>query len=255
MDDPAMPQARVGQVIAIIEDQLLVSRDGKAAEHHEMRLSIAAHRVLHITPIKSAGTLLFWSVLDMIHLQSELVPLGILVRGAIALGDAAVQGDLILGHGIAEAERLRDEVASVPRVIVDPRLLRELEQNPFLRAGHHNVMQELGYLHDLLRQDGDGLWFADYLWAFRSEVREPQTYFDFFKEHRRLVTRRLEASTALDRSSHASAWLWHYHNRVFEDLKTSWPPDDRDELAELRIPATSPLVYDFPPAAKAYGAP
>ncbi|WP_437640318.1 hypothetical protein [Sorangium sp. So ce854] len=247
LDDPEMPQGRARQVFSIVQRHL---GEPEIARVYESRMFFAASRVLHVAPIKRAGWLLFWQALSIVHLQSDLVPLGVLVRGAIALGDAAAQGDLAIGRGIAEAERLRDEVALVPRVIVDPRLLREAEQNADLRAPQHSVMEELGYIRELLRPDADGLLFVDYLWAFRSEVDEPPLYLDFFKDHRRLVTRKLDSATVLDRSSHAWIWLWSYHNRVFKQLESKERLDDQ-ERSELRIPATSPLVYSFPPSAKA----
>ncbi|XXT15189.1 hypothetical protein WME94_33560 [Sorangium sp. So ce429] len=41
-----------------------------------------------------------------------------------------------------------------------------------------------------------------------------------------------------------------YHNVVFRMLKATTRLDD-EELAELRAPAASPLVYGFPPSARA----
>ncbi|WP_437947556.1 hypothetical protein WME98_43530 [Sorangium sp. So ce296] len=247
VDDPEMPEGRARQVVSIVERHL---GDSELARIYGSHLSLAARRVLHIAPIKPAGMLPFWQALNIVHLQSALVPLGVLVCGAIALGDAVAHGGLVLGRGVAEAERLRDEVAHVPRVIVDPRLLRETEENADLRASHHSVMEELGYIRKLLRADADGLLFVDYLWAIRSEMDEPSLYLDFFKDHRRLVTRKLDAATVLDGASRAWIWMWSYHNVVFRELKRSWRLDDQ-ELSELRIPATSPLVYSFPPSAKA----
>ncbi|WP_437909604.1 hypothetical protein WME95_18010 [Sorangium sp. So ce327] len=247
VDDPEMPEGRARQALSIVQRHLGDSELPKLWGSH---MFLAAPRVLHVAPVRPAGMLFFWQALNIVHLQAALVPLGVLVRGAIALGEAAANGDLVIGRGIVEAERLRDEVAHVPRVIVDPRLLREVEQNAVLRAPQHSVMEELGYIRKLLRQDRDGLWFVDYLWAISSEVDEPPEYLDFFKDHRRLVTRKLEAATVLDRSSHAWIWLWSYHGRIFELLESKWPLDDQ-ERSELRIPATSPLVYSFPPSTKA----
>ncbi|MGK4004471.1 hypothetical protein WMF31_17685 [Sorangium sp. So ce1036] len=247
VDDPEMPEGRARQVISIVQRHL---GDSELARLFGSHLSIAARCMLHVAPIKPAGMLPFWQALNIVHLQSALVPLGVLVRGAVALGDAVAHGNLLLGRGIAEAERLRDEVAHVPRVVVDPRLLRETEQNANLRASHHSVMDELGYIRRVLRVDSDGLLFVDYLWAIRSEMDEPSLYLDFFKDHRRLVTRKLDAATVLDGASRAWIWLWSYHNLVFRLLTSQWRLDDQ-ERSELRIPATSPLIYRFPPSAKA----
>jgi hypothetical protein len=156
---------------------------------------------------------------------------------------------MLLGRGVGEAERLRDEVAGVPRIVVDARLLREVERNPDVRA--HSAMEELGYIGDMLRQDADGQWFIDYLAAVRSEVDEPAAYLDFLREHRRLVERRLEAAASLNPVSRAFTWLWKYHNSVVDDLTARWR-GTKEEFGDLRIPASvSPLLYAFPPSAKA----
>lgn len=250
LDDPAAPEGRTRRAIAILKSHLGHLGDAELAKQYESHLSLVGRRALYVVPIKRGGMLPFWSLLDVAQLQADLVPLGVLVRGAVTLGDAAAQGELVLGQGIAEAERLRDEVANVPRVIVHPSLLREVEINVDLRLPQHTAMHELGYIRELLRADADGLWFVDYLWAFQSEVDEAPLYLDFFKDHRKLVTQGLESSTIFDRSSHLWMWLWSYHNRILTKLKTETTFDDQ-ALTDLRIPATSPLLYTFPPSAKA----
>jgi hypothetical protein len=244
VDDLTMGKAR--NVFGILEHYL---GEPEQPRVHETYLSVTAHRVIQVAPIRG-GVVPFRLALDMSYLQRHLFPLGVLVRGAIALGTAAIaDGTLIVGQGVAEAQRLCDEVARIPRVIVDPHLLREVERNANLRKRQHSVMAELGYLRSMLRSDTDGLWFVDYLWALRSEGTLT-TYLELLKEHHRLVTRKLEVSTVLDRASQASTWLWNYHNLIVDELKVSASLTDQ-ELAELRVAATSPLVYNFPPSAKA----
>lgn len=153
-----------------------------------------------------------------------------------------------VGTGVVESERMRDDLAVVPRVIVDPRLILEIELNELLRAKHHSVLDELGYARSVLREDTDGLWFIDYLKAFQTEVDEPPMYLEFLEQHRQLIERKLKASTTLDRTSRSYTWLRSYHNRVIDELFDEKRLTDA-ERSRLRIPATSPLVYAFPPSA------
>lgn len=162
----------------------------------------------------------------------------------------ALEMGVWLGTRFAEAERLRDEVAEVPRVVLDPRLIREAEGNVNLRAQHHTVPTELGYIRELLRQDADGLWFVDSLKAFAAEVDEPSACLDFLSEHRRFVERQLGATTSLDRASRVWTWLWSYHNQVVDACVAQGRVDER-ERDRLRIPAQGPLLYLFPPSARA----
>lgn len=242
LDDPMMPPGRVRHALALVESSLA---DPDLTRLYRSRLSVSGRHLVHIAPIRPSGLLPFHAALSMVHLQADLLPLGVLVRGAIAIGLAAARGSTLFGQGIADTERLRDEVALVPRVLVHPQVLREVELNADLRAVHHSPIDELGYLRSLLLLDTDGLWFVDYLRGLQSEVEDPEQYREHLKEHHRLVTRKLEASTVLDRSSRAWSWLWRYHNLVVADLSSKWRLDDQ-EIAELRIPASSPLLYKFP---------
>ncbi|HSN97893.1 MAG TPA: hypothetical protein VLS89_06330, partial [Candidatus Nanopelagicales bacterium] len=134
LDDSTMPPGQVRKVLTFVEHCLA---DNDEVRTYGGRLSLTGHHAIQIAPIKPSGLLPFNAVLSMVHFQSELIQAGVPVRGAITIGDAATRGPVFFGQGIADAERLRDEVALVPRVIVHPRLLREVELNANLRAAQH----------------------------------------------------------------------------------------------------------------------
>jgi len=235
-----MPDGRVRQAFSRIAEYLGDDEDLK--RHYESHWSIVANRALYIAPTKRDGMLPFRAMIKVLHLQMTLVPLGIVVRGAISLGEATAHGEMMIGQGITNAERLRDEVADVPRIIVDPALLQAIDGTPDLWAPHHDSMDELGYVHNLLREDTDGLWFVDYLRASNTEVGEPEDYHSFLHEHKVLVQRKLETAKSLDRNTRAITWLWHYHDLRVNSLKSGF-------AADLRIPATNLLLYRFSPFA------
>lgn len=240
IDDPTMPEGRVREAFSRIEEDLGDEEDLK--NQYQSHWSLAGNRALYIAPTKREGMLPFRAILKVLHVQIALVPLGIVVRGAISLGEATAHGEMLTGQGITHTERLRDEVVDMPRVVVDPAMLRAMDSNRDLWAPHHNSMDELRYLYDLLREDTDGLWFVDYLRASVTEVGEPEDYRNFLHEHKMLVQRKLENSKTLNSNTRAITWLWHYHDQCVNALKPSF-------AADLRIPATSPLLYRFPSAA------
>lgn len=244
LDDHSMPEGRQSRVLGVLDE----SSSTELSKLLERRVFVTGHRVLRIVPIKPNGTLLFWELLDLVHLQSDLISHGVLLRGAATFGGAAVRASFAVGSGVVESERLRDDLADVSRVIVDPRLILELELNAPLRAKHHTVLDELGYARSVLREDTDGIWFIDYLKAFQTEVDEPSMYLEFLEQHRQLIERKLKAVTTLDRASRAFTWLRSYHNRVIDELFEDMRIDEA-ERSRLHIPATSPLVYVFPPSA------
>lgn len=240
IDDPSMPEGRVRQALSRIAEDLGDEDDLK--KHYESHWSLAANRALYVAPTKRDGMLPFRVILKVLHVQISLIPLGIFVRGAISVGEATTNGELMTGQGITYAERLRDEVADMPRVIVDPAMLRAIDKNPNLWAPHHDSMDELRYIHDLLREDSDGLWFIDYLRASSTEVGELEDYYNFLHDHKVLVQRKLENAHVLNRNTRALTWLWHYHEQRIDSLGP--------KLAEgLYLPASSPVIYRFPPSA------
>lgn len=245
LDEDDALQVRLRRTLALME------QDFGFSARFERRCFVVGYRVLRLAPIKPGGTgaLAFRELLDVVHLQAELMGHRVLMRGAVTLGDTDWRTDLAVGAGISEAERLC-ELAEVPRVMVDPRLLREVENNENLRD--HPPLTELGYIRELLRQDADGLWFVDYLRAIASELDESAMYPDFLEEHRRLVEKRLEACVTLDPASRALTWLWSYHNQVVEECFQR-KVINGTQRKRLRLPAQSPLVYVFPPSAKAPG--
>lgn len=208
---------------------------------------VAGNRLLRVTPVGSSGPVLFRELLNLVHLQGTLVWDGALVRGAVTLGDAAIHAGLAFGPGVSEAERLRDAVAEVPRIIVDPGLLRALEQEPRLRAPHHSVPEELEYVRDLLRLDRDAVWFLDYLRAFRAEIGEASKYAGYLETHASLVQRGLEACQRLDRASRVWTWQLRYHNLVVrEQLKQA----GGEGLDGLLVSPRGPLFFAFPRTSK-----
>lgn len=245
---PSMPaEVKMRRALAIVEESLGQEKD--LPKDLGRRVLVSDRRVICATPIKENGTLLFWELLDVVHLQAELAAHEVSLRGALTIGDVQMRPNFAAGPGLHVAERCREDVAVVPRVVVPPSVMVEAESNPLLRASHHTPMDDLGYIKSLLRLDADGVWFVDYLAV---HCREAESARDYLEEHRRLIERRLDAAAALDRESRAWTWLWSYHNRVVDELHREGRFDD-DAYRAVLIPAKSPLVYTFPPDAKIPG--
>jgi hypothetical protein len=81
-----------------------------------------------------------------IHLQCGLLALGILIRGGISRGRAVHADDILYGEGMINAYNLESKAAIYPRIVIDPKLVLEIES---------------GYRAAFLAQDVDGLWFID----------------------------------------------------------------------------------------------
>lgn len=86
---------------------------------------------------------IIWSV---IHLQCQLLVLGILIRGGISSGRTFHADDILYGEGMLDAYFLESKAAIYPRIVLAPHLVNKME--PVYRAV-------------FLSQDIDGLWFIN----------------------------------------------------------------------------------------------
>lgn len=231
---------RMRTALEIVDET--ISKKEDLPKDLERRVLVTDRHVTCMTPIKENGTLLFWELLDVVHLQAELAAHDVLLRGAITIGGVQMGADFAAGPGLRAAARLRDEIALVPRVVVDPAVMVEVESNALLRAPHHTPMDELGYIASLMREDADGVWFVDYLMTHCREAENASTYLE---GHRRLIERRLEVMRTLDHESRAWTWLFWYHNCVVDELHRESRLDE-GACRAVRIPADSRLVYAFP---------
>lgn len=211
------------------------------------RLLMVGDQVVRIGSVGPGGWMVYRELLDIVALQAELAAGGVFLRGALCLGDAGPERDVADGPAVSEALRLCREVAVVPRVLIEPRVLLETERSPDLRADHPTVEEGLEAVQKLLRMDSDGLWLVDYLKAVESEVDEPGEYARLLERHRARIEAHMQAAWRLDGASRPWTWLSTYHNRVieeaFEDARLSGV-----ERARLRIVPRPPVGYSFPPA-------
>lgn len=81
-----------------------------------------------------------------IHLQCDLLAMGVLVRGGISSGKTVHSDEMLYGEGMIKAYELESKTAIYPRVVIDPKLLARIPDS--YRSTFFNV-------------DADGLSFID----------------------------------------------------------------------------------------------
>jgi hypothetical protein len=82
----------------------------------------------------------------LLHLQAQMLRLGILLRGGISAGRTVHKEGLLYGEGVLAAYHLESQVVVYPRIVIDTELLRHVP---------------IGFRTAFLRQDTDDLWFVD----------------------------------------------------------------------------------------------
>lgn len=145
--------------------------------------------------------------------QTSLFKDGIIVRGAIAVGDIHVGEDIIFGNGLVEAYKLESEKAIVPRIILSKGIIElcqkyhgyyAKEDSPFARVllGDADGNVFLNYLHNPYLDGGS----AEYIFEVNN----------FLKIHKEIIEKKLEDYSSDIRIFDKYAWLGSYHNKFCE---------------------------------------
>ena len=157
---------------------------------------------------------LWHEILDLLHAQGELAGRDVLVRGGVSVGEVFIDGDMVFGPGFVRAYDLESQFANFPRIVIGPEAFRALRTDRRLIAEDHDLAEELGHLRSLLKRGEDGLWFIDYLFAFRAEMDDPERLPEFVERHRDLIVRNANAASPASRVLQKYLWLARYLNNV-----------------------------------------
>jgi hypothetical protein len=204
-------------------------------QYHENYVNFS-DLIVHTVPIYSQANkkyrdgLVFNRVQSLLHAQVALIQEGLLLRGALTLGNMERTYRVLFGPGLISAYDLEREKARFPRIILDSALLRELETNPHLRR--HKYREEMEYLSSFLRKDTDDFFFVDYLGGLQSECHEDD-YSEFLGVHKQLIEKGFSEFPGNERVLEKYRWLKKYHDetvqaRLDESLRGEFLIEVRD---------------------------
>jgi hypothetical protein len=160
--------------------------------------------------------------------QFALVKKGVLIRGAICVGDMYVESEssaeahhprFFFGHALVKSYRLEQDYAIYPRLIID----RDLVQRGSSGAG---IMEN----DQTVRRGEDGVYCLNYLYAafMKAHGKSPKSALAILLDHRQAVETLLEdrvhkpatpEKKATERQKQKFMWLGLYHNSVIRQLK------------------------------------
>jgi hypothetical protein len=197
-----------------------------AKDFYKPIVHIFSDTIIRIRPVERKDNrkyrigLLFHELLDLLHIQGELIGHGALLRGAVSFGKISISKTQIFGPGLIRAYELEKNCAIYPRIIVDPDLIIEFHRNRLLRSQHNTIEYEKEYISNMLRKGDDAFWFIDYLRAFESELDEQEMYPSFLSEHKKLILDRAQEHQLPRNVIQKFLWLVHYHNQIVNSLNT-----------------------------------
>jgi hypothetical protein len=154
----------------------------------------------------------------ILHSHIALIPQGIIVRGAVTIGDVVQSWKVVYGKGLVRAYELESKKDSPPRIVIDSDVVAKLRLN--------FEDEENGELNRLLRTE-DSVTYLDYLRACEIELNVPeQEYPLFLRLHRNLIRSCLRKYADRPSVLQKYEWLKSYHNRtLLERFGTAIPAD------------------------------
>ncbi len=224
--------------------------DAEIAELYGSTFTNFSDLVLRTVPVQphpetgAVGTL-FWELVDLVHVQGELIRDGVLLRGAVTVGQIYVQDGISFGPGLIRAYELESTVALYPRVIADPVIFKKLRLTPSL--GAHDYEEDIKYLRQVLSQDNDGIWYLDYLRAFEAEADSPKAYLQLLCDHRDLIVNALNDVAELNSVAVKYGWLVNYHNRWIGRLNEAFAAQFGQDKKELFVFPDTPVLPSLVP--------
>lgn len=113
----------------------------------------------------------FYSILDIMWMQVNLVLRGILCRGAVARGKFIHTQKVLFGPGMVDAYVLESRAALYPRVILDESIIN---LGAMAHARHHLPKHEEQSIMSLLEKDSDGMYYINYVTGAQSGLNDPE---------------------------------------------------------------------------------
>jgi hypothetical protein len=222
---------RVGKIIEL--SRSFSQPDKEDAAIWKWRFANFSDLILRAVPILSDANketpvgLVFHELQDLCYLQANLLARGILIRGAVTIGYISMNRGLIFGQGLADAYKLESKHARYPRIIIDKIVLDFMRVSPFLRGPGHTYGQEIGFLKNTIRRDGDDMWFLDYLRYMLHNADNNHQYCQFVASHRAFIETQVNELKALDQrkrevKSRADKlrWLGRFHNQHVDTIRS-----------------------------------
>ena len=197
-----------------------------------VRVTCISGCIVISSPYEVRGS--FEKVLTVLFmLEQSFLRSGVLLKGALTVGDLYHEGQIVFGPALMEACRLESGCAVYPRCILTRETLQEILKDCRSEARRTAVQ-------NLLRQDDDGFYFFDYLGrslalllAQSREGEEPVEVFDELQELKWFLEDKLkETGTAENRIIMKYGWLRNYFNKVVLELEKQTQLDCRIFLVE-----------------------
>ena len=165
-------------------------------------------------PTKTNGSL-FIILINLIHLQLNLLQQGILVRGGIAKGQVRHVQEMVFGPAMVSAYELESKYAVYPRIIVEKEVV-DWEQDNYRKQVYGAEYDIDDLMHLLKKDEYNDIYYIDILHQDQ-EVDQTEEY--------EIILRKLRTTiiTGLKSKNKSVVMKYIWLKNYFNDIVTSYP--------------------------------
>ncbi|MGB0455136.1 MAG: hypothetical protein ACPGJV_15610 [Bacteriovoracaceae bacterium] len=157
----------------------------------------------------------FYFLLDLIHIQGELIFQGVLVRGGVSIDRHYSSDRLIFSKGLLKSYFIESKKAFNPVIMLDDSVYEKIikfhEKNPGGYFNKNHYLSKVNSLLSLSIELPEGDHVLNYL-SFWREVDDPSYIIPYFKKHKGII----ETSAKEFKNNKAVLlkykWMASYHN-------------------------------------------
>jgi hypothetical protein len=197
----------------------LKSHNDKTEKELGREITVFSDSIVISYPVEMLGSV-FWLLLDVVHIQLDMMQKGILMRGGITFGQLCHNDNIVFGPAMVDAYDLESKVAIYPRVVVNEKLFQLAGEH-----SHNSPEEEVKSVLELCKKDWDGQWYVDFL-RQHQEVNTEQQYLEAIKIIKGVIESEIEKNQAKPSIKMKYQWLQRYFNEVVSELL----PDFLEEL-------------------------
>lgn len=180
-------------------------------------------------PLSYDGAL-FLLINDLIHMQMDLLFLGIIIRGGITIGPLYHDSVNAFGPAMVAAYELESKKAIYPRIIIHPDIVKlGLEKSP----SHRNEF-DLDLIKTAICLDSDGYYFVDYLQQYQEFDFPEYTYYGWMSGIRKMIVDSLNNYQLMPEVFRKYHWLLDYWNNTLKRQDFSFPIERQMSQSEGR---------------------
>jgi hypothetical protein len=235
--EPPHPDPRAPFQICCIVDDRLRWYDPLAVQSGIGRagIQLAGHLADTVDVQHDSGPFI-WELIDLLHIQIACIQHGILVRGATTIGQMHLglqfEGP-IFGPALVEAYEMEDKEVVYPRIVIMDEALDQHRHDRSLWNHGHTYEMESPHVEKLLKRDGAGPHYIDYLRASFDEFDDPNIDWpNFLNQHKKLIEREL-AESPPPPVRRKLRWLKNHHNEVVNEALERIDPEFFDVDFEM----------------------